>query len=510
MSRIYPPLHASTLHLLTQVLQYLSSQVQQSYLVGGAVRNLLLAEPCRDWDIVIDGDAVTIARQLARLVGGHYAYLHEKASRVILKDGEQETHIDLAPMQGSSIEDDLRLRDFTVNAIALPLASGVASATGGDALSCIDPFHGTDDLAARCLRAVDDGVFRNDPLRMLRAVRFTALYHFTLEPQTLQLLARDATLLSQVASERIHEELYAILRPDGAAERVRFLDTHQLLTVLLPEFIPARGMPQPRLHHWDVLNHSIETVATLEQLATLFQEPSEQLQLSPLESPQGSGDLATIQTLLEEAEQAGLFQRASLRAPVTKMAALLHDIGKPVTYTVDEQGGIRFYGHPQAGAPLARQIMRRLGASNQDLRLVQQVVYHHMRPGLLSQETVTQRALRRYFVDLGPTGITVALISLADHLAMRGPEPLTEAWSRHLATVRVLLTRYIRERESLLPPRILQPAELMRRLHIAPGPQLGQLLEQIAEAQAEGRIHSKDEALWFAEEWLRTHSSDLP
>ena len=139
----------------------------------------------------------------------------------------------------------------------------------------------------------------------------------------------------------------------------------------------------------------------------------------------------------------------------------------------------------------------------QDRRLVQQVVAHHMRPGQLSHDEVTERAIRRYFVDLGPVGIHVGLISLADHLAMRGPEALTEHWNRHLATVRLLLTRYIRERDHILPPRLIQGEELMHRLSLKQGPLIGRLLEAIADAQAEGRIHSKAEALWLAEEIVK-------
>jgi poly(A) polymerase len=186
------------------------------------------------------------------------------------------------------------------------------------------------------------------------------------------------------------------------------------------------------------------------------------------------------------------------------MAALLHDIGKPVTYTTAGDGSIRFYTHPQVGAPIALHITRRLSASTRDRRLAQLVAAHHMRPGQLGQEgEVTPRAIRRYFVDLGPAGIAVALFSLADHLATFGPQPLTNAWERHLSVVSLLLTRYIRERDSILPPRLLSPEELMRRLKLDPGPLVGQLLETIAEAQSEGAISSKEEALWLAEERLQ-------
>lgn len=495
-------LESWTLHLLEQTAQHFRHSGQQAYLVGGSVRNLLLHEPCTDWDIATGGDAPKLARRLANALGGFYAHMHDKASRVIVKHEQQEMTIDVSPLNGNSIEADLHERDFTLNAIAVPLDNVIQHFTLGDPLSLVDPLHGADDLAVRLLRAVNDTIFQHDPMRMLRAVRLMARYQLAIDAYTAEMLTRDASLLKQATPERVHDELYAILRQDGATGRLRFLDQHGLFTTLFPEFIPARGMRQPPLHYWDVLEHSLETVGSLELLATVFQQTPEQLRHSPLDLA-GQGDLAEIQALLLEAEQQELFKLTTLAEPPMKMAALLHDIGKTVTYSVDHEGTIRFYHHPQEGVPLAQQIMRRLSASTRDRRLVQQVVAHHMRPGQLSNDVLTVRATRRFFVDLGPTGINVILIALADHLAMRGPEALTAAWSRHLATTRLLLSRYIRERESILPPHLIQPEELIRRLNLERGPIIGELLEQIAEAQAEGLIHSKDEALWFAEEKLR-------
>jgi poly(A) polymerase len=482
---------------------------------------LLLHEPCNDWDIVTDGDYLRVGCQLANELGGYYAPMHGKACRIVLKHDQQELVIDLSPLQGGSIEADLQLRDFTLNAIAIPLANVVRHLTAGEALTFIDPLNGIVDLEAHTLRAVNDRVFQDDPLRMLRAVRFLMRYQLTLENQTEQMISRDASLLPQAAGARIHEELYTILQPEGATTRLRFLDTHRLLTALIPEFIPARGMPQPALHNWDVLEHSLESVGALERLAVLFQQapleviPQTLTQCSCNFSPSvgtplgsqycapgrvGQEDLVAIQQLLSEAEQQDIFHWSVLTAPATKLATLLQDIGKTVTYAVDEEGMITFYHHPQRGIPFVQAIMQRLNASLRDQRLARQVVAHHMRPGQLRYDQLTERAIRRYFVDLGPTGIIVALVSLADHLAMRGPQPLTEHWGRHLATVRLLLTRYIRERERILPPRLIQAGELMQRFKIEPGPIIGQVLESIAEQQADGHLQSREEAFWFIEE----------
>jgi poly(A) polymerase len=498
--------------LLRQVTEFFHVHNRQAFLVGGSVRDLQLHVPCADWDIVTEGDAPRLARELADMLGGYYAYMNDKACRITIRPRNttqsqetrettetRDTVLDIAPLHGGSIETDLRLRDFTLNALAVPLDELVAHLAAGTLLPLIDPLHGADDLAARCLRVVSDASFQQDPLRMLRAVRFMQQYQLTLEPQSEALLLRDAPLLTRVAPERVHDELYAILRPAGGARCLRFLDSHGLFTVLFPEFIPARGMPQPKLHHWDVLEHSLESVGALEELVTILQAPSTQSDHSAITE---TGDMARIRELLVEAEQQDIFRFDDMLSVPMKMASLLHDIGKTITYTRDEEGHIHFYGHPQAGVPLAQQIMRRLNASTRDLRLVQQVVAHHMRPGQLSNTPLTPRAIRRYFVDLGPVGINVALISLADHLAMRGPNSLGTAWALHLATVRQLLTAYVRERKSILPPRLLQGDELMHRLNLPSGPLIGYLLEQIAEAQAEGIIHSKEEALWLAQERL--------
>lgn len=498
------PLPAHTQQLLIQVAHHFLDQRQQAYLVGGSVRNLLLQEPCIDWDIATTGDVPKLARQLADKLDGFYAHLHEKASRVIVKS-PAEVIFDVAPLHGASIEEDLNQRDFTINALAIPLDIFLQHLTSNKPLTIIDTTSGLADLHAHRLRAVHKYVFQDDPLRMLRAIRFLMCYHLHLDEQTEALIKRDAPLLLKTAPERIHEEMYAILRPGGGTQRLRFMDQLGLLTRLMPEFEPARAMSQPELHHWDVLEHSLEAVGFLEHL-THELESLERAALSSIDIRR-QGDLAKLSTLLHEAEQQGIFSFANLTTPVMKLAALLHDIGKPVTYTVDENGSIHFYHHPQAGVPLAGQIMQRMSASTHDRRLVQQVVANHMRPGQLSGDIVTPRAIRRYFVDLGPVGISVALVALSDHLAMRGPQALTEHWARQLATVTTLIHTYVRERQRIMPPRLLQPDELMHRLKLEPGPLIGQLLEQIAEAQAEGIVHSREDALWFAQEKLQQNSS---
>ncbi|WP_201371401.1 HD domain-containing protein [Ktedonobacter robiniae] len=502
-SRREPNLDAQAQTYLQRTTTFFLERNIPAYLVGGSVRDLLLAQPCHDWDIALPGDTVTIARQLANTLGGAFAHMNDKACRITIPSSTgPDIVFDLSPWRGETIEEDLHARDFTINAMALALPGLLASLESGTQLELIDPLYGHIDLQNRTLRVASEQSFRQDPLRMLRAMRFLIHYQLRLDPYTATLLKRDASLLPQVARERVHEEFYALLRFPNTTDHLRLLDQYGLFTMLFPEFIQARGMPQPSLHHWDVFEHSLETPHYLQLLDELLHASPTELRASPL-TFDGHDDLVELQILLQEAEQQGVFQLASLSQPVTRLAALLHDVGKTVTYTVDEHGNIHFYHHPQAGVPLTQNIMQRLDGSTADRRLVQLVAAHHMRPGQLSHSDVTPRAIRRYFVDLGPIGIQVALVALADHLAMRGPLPLTEAWRQQLAAVRLLCERYIRQRESILPPRMLQADELMRRLDLKPGPIIGKLLEALAEAQTDGIVRSRQDALWFASEKLQ-------
>ncbi|HET9999629.1 MAG TPA: hypothetical protein VFQ36_01965, partial [Ktedonobacteraceae bacterium] len=182
------------LRLLREAATFFEEKRQRAYLVGGSLRNMLLGEPCVDWDIVTDGNAPGLARRLADRLGGHYAHMHEKASRVVVK-GEHEVVFDVAAQVGGSLEADLRLRDFTVNAIAAPLASVVGHFETGAPAQFIDPLHGVADAQVRRLRAVDNEAFRRDPLRMLRAFRLAQRYGLALDAGTRGLLMRDAALL---------------------------------------------------------------------------------------------------------------------------------------------------------------------------------------------------------------------------------------------------------------------------------------------------------------------------
>lgn len=515
-----------SLRLLGQTAQFFRAQGQQAYLVGGSLRNVLMGEPPTDWDIVTTGDTRKAARALADTLGGHYARMNEKADRVVVplsdaEEGEQrEVVIDVARMKGGTIEEDVRQRDFTVNAMAALLDQILpdllqAGARVASEMGLIDPSGGLIDVEAKRLRVVDERVFRQDPLRLLRAVRLMTRYQLSIDDRTAGLIVRDAALLPTVAKERIHDELYALLNGVGAMERLRALDIYGLLTTVIPELAAARDMPQPQPHCWDVFEHSLQAVGKMEFVTACMRSDNPT-------GIAGQPQLAELRRLIGEAEEQGSFAQETLMKPAMKLAALLHDIGKPPTFARDEHGAIHFYQHAQVGKRMALEITRRLGMNTNDQRLVQHVVEHHMRPLLLSKEqTVTTRAIRRYFVDLGSTGIAVALFTLADHLATVGPQlpgskdnhnaldaehELTgtiKVWNHHLDVTLLLLEAYIRNRDKILPHRLVSAEELMQHFKLEPGPLVGKLLEEVSEAQAGGNVTSKEEVLRLVEQRLR-------
>ncbi len=490
------------LPLLKRVAQFFEHQNRPVYLVGGSLRDLLSQQPCRDWDLVVPGDPGSLARDLASTLGGFYTRLNQKADRVIVKEPVEVT-FDLASLKGGSLEEDLRLRDFTINAMALPLNTFLTSMQAGTPVEIIDPLAGLTDVQSNIIRQASPTAFQDDPLRILRAVRLQSRSSFKIEERTRFQIQSKASLLTEVAVERIHEELMLILDADSPLEHLHLLDNLKVLTTLIPALENARGLRQPRPHHWDVLEHSLQTPGMLQMLTQALVEGPDSFRLN-LRDEDTRRIFEQIQSLLAQANDQGIFKVTELSSAPMRLAALLHDIGKPPTYTVDEQGNVHFYGHPKKGAEMLPQILKRLGASTQERRLAQQVAAEHMRPGHLAQLTeVTTRAVRRYFVDLGPVGIPVALISLADHLATIGPQEFNQSWPMHLALVHLLLRSYICERDSILPPRLVSPQELIQHFQIQPGPIIGQLLELLSEAQTERKVQSKTEALWFVEEQLK-------
>lgn len=464
--------------------------------VGGAVRDALLGRPIHDWDFAVERDALGLARAVADVLGGDFYPLDAErdTGRVILKtESGARLELDFAVLRGATLEADLAARDFTVNALAVDEANAP-----------VDPTGGLADLEARRVRATGERAFHDDPLRLLRAVRVEAELGFAIEPQTAAWIRRDAPLLAQPSAERLRDEFVRLLALPGAAASVQRLDEFGLLVHVIPELEPLKGVEQSPPHALDVWQHTLETVDTLEGILAVACS-GDFGRSSRMDAPtaawgdlaralrQFAGDLCTHLAV----EVSGGRDRALL----LKLAALLHDVGKPQTRSQDEDGRIHFYNHELVGAQITTSLMRRLRFSQDEVERVRVLVGQHLRPAFLAQGgPLTRRAIYRYFRATSCAGVDVVLLALADYVAIWGPRLEEACWARLLEVAEMLLAHWFeRYEETVEPPPLLTGGELMAALGLEPGPQIGRLLRALQEAQAAGEVRTRGEALTLAE-----------
>ena len=473
---------------LTAVRAFLDAQGVEAYVVGGFMRDALLGRPAHDIDVSVVAGPLDLGRRLADSLGGAFVPLHEKFSiaRVILPDEDGSLGIDLLPVRGD-MEADLAERDFTIDAMAMPLAPFLE----GKRKPLIDPGGGERDLQRRLVRAVNEDVFRRDSLRLLRAVRLCAELGFSLEPETAAMARRDASLLAQAALERQRDELLRILDSPRAAAGLRLADELGQLEQLLPELTATRGEAQPPEHHWDVFQHSLETVAALDALL-VSEEPAD-CHWAPLWRHlwEEMSELPDVEKHFGEEASPG-----HGRVGLLKLGGLLHDIAKPDTRSIDENGRMRFFGHAREGASKAVPIARRLRLSGAEIRLVEVMVREHLRPLQIAKDgPPSRRALFRYFRDCGDAAIDVLFLSLADHLATVGPRVEWGGWRRHVAVVKYIMMQRFADETLATPARLLSGHDLMAALGLSPGPLVGHLLAAVEEAQGAGEVRSREQAL---------------
>ncbi len=494
---------------LRDLTAFLAARNIAAWLVGGAARDVARGQAPTDLDLAVAGDGFALARAYADACGAAFVPLDAgRATGRVVIPGSSPLTLDLAALRGPTIEADLRLRDFTINALALPLTPELATFSLLPT-TVVDPTGGLADLHAGVLRACGPTSLLDDPLRVLRAVRFCATLGLQPDPDLALLLREAVPGLDGVAAERVCDELLKLLEAPSAAPWLRYLDECGALTRLLPELEPARTCEQPRIHFLPVLAHSLETVTALEwllgTLVGLTPTTPDALPVAVQTHPSLSKALPfadQLAVLLAERRTGG-----HRRAALLKLAALLHDNAKPQTKVLHPDGKVSFYEHQSLGAEAAAQIGRRLKLSRQDAGYVALVVREHMRPGQLRASAVlTPRAVVRLFRDLGDAGPDVLLHELADHLATRGPQLDVTEWAAHLAWVEVLLAAYYVPQPASQAP-LVNGHALMAALGIGPGPQVGILLREIGEAQAAGEVQTREEALALARARLAVNIS---
>jgi poly(A) polymerase len=455
--------------------------VSRSWIVGGALRDELLGREVTDIDIAVERDPQQAARELAAELRGPVFQLSEAFGAWRGVDRRAGRVYDFAPLQGETIEEDLAQRDFSVNAMARPLDPGGAAAATAEGSAAaalttgelIDPLGGRADIEARTLRVLGPAAYENDPLRPLRLARFVGELGFAPDAETERLTAEAAPRVAEASGERVFAELRRLVLAPGALEGLDLADRLGLLRAVLPELADLHEVEQSHYHHLDVYGHTMEV---FERLVELDRDATSELR-EVLDEP--LGDELT-------------------RGQALRFAALLHDVGKPATHDVLEDGRVTFMGHDRLGQEMVRSICRRLRTSERLCRFLEGVTRHHLLLGFLVHERpLDRRAVYRYLERTSPVEVEVTLFSVADRLATRGKNA-ERAIDAHLELADELMPAALEWRRTGPPQVPVRGDELAAELGIEPGPELGRLLDQLAEATYAGEATDREQAIDLA------------
>ena len=454
-----------------------------AWVVGGAVRDALAGDRSDSFDIdIVAVNAQNWAARVGEALDAPAIRLSPQFEiwRIPLLAGQ----IDVWNLPDGDIERDLRRRDFTVNAMSVPLAR---FRSGRIAESLIDPHGGLADVRSRRLRLVGDAALRDDPLRLLRAVRFEAEGAWRPDAELRAALRRDAGLVLSAAPERRWMELQRILLSNRLPWALRRMEQSGLLAALLPELAACRDVDQRPVHRRDVFWHQIDAVRWITRLTAAV-------------APRGMRASAIWREL--EPILTGSGVRASLdewRLPL-RLAMLLHDIGKPQTRTVDDGGATHFFGHSELGAEMARERLTALRAPTRTVERAVMLIEQHLRPGQVNSpgRPPTDRALHRFHTALGEAAVPLCWLFLADSLATAGAEALLPRWPAYASHVaRILAWQPKRPTQT---GRILDGHAIMHATGLPPGPLVGRIRAKIDEAAAVGEIAGVDEAREMAKQ----------
>lgn len=436
-----------------------------AYIVGGAIRDILGGRSPIDYDVAVAGDPLEFARKLATNTKSRPVEIG-KSGQTIMRVVTEKTMIDISRIKGDSIEEDLQARDFSINAMAYDL--------GADQL--IDDLGGRHDLANKTIRMVSNHIFKQDPVRLLRAFRIAAMLQFEIEPRTKTAIEKDAALINQSAGERVREELFKLFQSTQShAYLFQMADTGLLFTTL-PELLGLKECRQDRYHQFDAFGHTLQAYYHLEQL---------------LDGDRDQPYLAV--------KGAPLAQRiAEARVPLLKFSILLHDIGKPEVQTTDSNGSIHFYGHERRSAIMAEAICKRLKCATRDADSIAFLVRHHTRPLFLfkslNSPDKAPRAVTRFFIKCATYVPELLVCATADMLGKE--EEQNDRSRKFLRFANQLLAEY----ESDFKPKKSKPAlitgrDLINEFGLKPSPRFKIILDRVEEERLAGTDMSRQDAL---------------
>ncbi len=464
--------------MLLPIDTHIFPQKKDVFIVGGSIRDMLQGRTPIDYDLAVKEDPATFAQQLAARIGGHVVQFGQHG-HTVLRVVDRDHFFDILPFNGGTIEEDLLRRDFTINAMALDVSSGIL----------IDPAGGRQDLAARKIRMVAGDVFQRDPVRLVRAYRMAVSFGFTIEPDTETSIVRDADLIRRSAAERIREEFFKILQSDRSHAQLDRMAYSGLLFSVFPELQVLKNYHFPGHQPHIFFDQTLASYKRLENLCASGRQPH----------PAGGGRLIA----------AGDIARSTL----LKWSALFHSIGKPTALADGTAGTLQFSGYAAKSAALARAICQRLKFSRQQTDQIQFIVQHHCRPFFifkaLQKKAPIGKAFIRFFMKCGEFTPDILLLALAIFEGSRGlDDPAT------LEFADFILAR-IEEYDTVLQPRsalpsVLNGKDLVREFGLQPSVKFKQILKHVEQERLARRNLTREQALEIVQKLLKRSKTSQP
>ncbi|NPA32955.1 MAG: CCA tRNA nucleotidyltransferase [Aquificae bacterium] len=488
-----------TLHGLNFYLSYfddiakLLPREDYCFIVGGWVRDRILGEEIGynvDVDFLTTADPVELAKKLAEKLGGHFFVFEKKGflikrpvvASVVLHLPPYRYRFDFSPLRGKDLEkalvEDLKERDFTANAMAVSLDDVLS--IGAKQTIVYDPTGGIKDLERGLLRPVSLENLKKDPVRILRGFRIAIERDLKLTEDFYEFVRENPALVLKSAPERITHELFKIMKEDRSHEVIRELYRYRVLESIIPQIGELRKVKDQGEHHvYPLDEHTLMTLKYLEDILKKKEEFLSGELLSELGKLRVLGEFTDLELL--------------------KWGALLHDIGKPRTFRIRE-GKVTFYEHDKVGQEIVSKIGKSLRWGEEATRFVGKLVRHHLRPFYLREALkkgqLTKRGMARFWKDCGDVAPHLFLLSLADALASGDEEEDLKALKETINE----LERFRKELKKSPQKPLLSGHDIMKELGIKPGKLVGEIKRALEEAQLEGRVKTREEALKYARE----------